>query len=70
MNNVDVVLRRMKIAGAAFESARNIMKQARRFPDDKAFVRAMVRIARDQNHLAVLAARTAREWASGKWVAA
>ena len=62
LDRVGVALRLMKNAGARFQSARQIVRDARKHPQDVHFVRAMVRTARNINHRAVASARAAREW--------
>ena len=61
-DRVAIALRWMKSAGAGYQCARNIIRDARRHKDDARFVSTMVRMARETNHQAVASARAAREW--------
>lgn len=63
LDRIDIALRWMRNAGARYQSARGMIRDARKHRDDPQFVATMVRIARETNHLAVQFARAARGWA-------
>ena len=60
--HVEVALRLMRGAGARFELARAMVRDARKHRAAGLCVSAMVKIAREINHRAVATARAAREW--------
>lgn len=62
LDRVAIALRWAKNAGAGYEAARTLVRDARKHKDDAVFVRAMVRMARIINHSSVSVARAAREW--------
>lgn len=61
-DRVAIALCLMKNAGARYQAARAMVRDARKHRDDARFVWAMVRLARNANHMGVAAARAAREW--------
>lgn len=62
LDRIDIALRWMRNAGAGYEAARGMIRDARKHRNDAVFVSAMVRMARTINHSSVSAARAAREW--------